>query len=582
VYPIPHQFTTGDAVWFAPLLTVNQPGADFDPALHLAGCGMEVVVVDNTEGVVSLIEDAEALQDHLPDGLSDAKAAQAYRLTIRGGKTPVDPPKVTITAATSSGLRYGLATLKQILRQGPVETQVIDWPDVAVRGVIEGFYGDPWPHTVRLEMCAMLANLKFSHFMFAPKDDYLHRYLWRDRYPQEILDTYKELADRASELGLIFGYALSPGLSVVHSSVVDLNAITGKFDQMFDIGVRSFALLFDDIPEEMTHPDDLEQFSSQAEGHVHVTTKVWEHLQSRDSDTSLVFCPTHYSDYFLEGKTAKDSDYLKTAASLPEGVDIFWTGPKICSAELTAKHTDEVSKVVGRPVMYWDNYPVNDADMWKEMHIGPYEGREATLGDHAKGLYANPMDAYASSKVPLFTVGDFLWHGAAHDPWMSWEAATEALYPSVAEDLRVVANNLLVCCLRKGDSERLSSLVENWRVSEGPAKDDALVAIESYFFRVRKAVRRLTSTVRYPRLAKEMAPWIRKLNDCSASGLAAVDVVRVSAGEGASEARHQLVVTHEAATIFNVYKGMEKVLTGFVRLALIENEEALRQAAEKS
>ena len=48
-----------------------------------------------------------------------------------------------------------------------------------IRGLIEGFYGPPWSFDERAEVMARCAGWGMTHYVYAPKDDPLHRERWR-------------------------------------------------------------------------------------------------------------------------------------------------------------------------------------------------------------------------------------------------------------------------------------------------------------------------------------------------------------------------------------------------------------------
>ena len=63
----------------------------------------------------------------------------------------------------------------------------------AVRGYIEGFYGNPWTQAQRLDMLRFAAAHGANACFYAPKDDPYHRKLWRELYPPEALSRLREL-----------------------------------------------------------------------------------------------------------------------------------------------------------------------------------------------------------------------------------------------------------------------------------------------------------------------------------------------------------------------------------------------------
>lgn len=70
------------------------------------------------------------------------------------------------------------------------------------------------------------------------------------------------------------------------------------------------------------------------------------------------FCPTEY----CSTRTIPDlthSNYLNTLGNkLAQGIEIMWTGPQVVAVELTPDHAEDVSKVLKRKPLIWDNYHV--------------------------------------------------------------------------------------------------------------------------------------------------------------------------------------------------------------------------------
>ncbi|MGC9321147.1 MAG: beta-N-acetylglucosaminidase domain-containing protein [Kosmotogaceae bacterium] len=54
-----------------------------------------------------------------------------------------------------------------------------------IRGVVEGFYGTPWPMEKRREIIKFLGEHGYNLYIYAPKDDQLHRKRWRDMYDED-------------------------------------------------------------------------------------------------------------------------------------------------------------------------------------------------------------------------------------------------------------------------------------------------------------------------------------------------------------------------------------------------------------
>jgi hyaluronoglucosaminidase len=322
----------------------------------------------------------------------------------------------------------------------------------AVRGVIEGFYGNPWTREQRLEMVDFLAGHGMNTFVYGPKDDPLVRARWRDAYDGEALVRLAELADRCAARGITFVYCVSPGLSMRYSDDADLDALVAKVASVGGLGVRSFGLLLDDIPPELQHAEDREAFADLAAAHVSVVGRVFDRLPA---GTKLIVCP---AVYWGRG----DEPYV---ASLGRGidprVDLFWSGGAVCSATLDLADAATFAAAARRPATYWDNYPVNDVAMTFELHIGPYRGRDPRLAEAARGVIANPMELFEASRIPLTTIADFLASPGAYDPEASWAAAIrDVAGPADAEAFALFADNVRSSCLCADDAPVVTRALE--------------------------------------------------------------------------------------------------------------------------
>ena len=59
-----------------------------------------------------------------------------------------------------------------------------------MRGIIEGFYGRPWTWEERRHVGGVLAAAGMDTYVYAPKDDPLHRERWREPYPDAELRAF--------------------------------------------------------------------------------------------------------------------------------------------------------------------------------------------------------------------------------------------------------------------------------------------------------------------------------------------------------------------------------------------------------
>ena len=117
-----------------------------------------------------------------------------------------------------------------------------------VRGVVEGFYGNPWSHDARLDLLTFLGERDMNAYVYAPKDDPKHRAKWRDAYDAVEQERFRELAAHAAFEGIRFGFAISPGLDIDYESTDDRQVLVDKLETLRASGVTWFLLLVDDIP----------------------------------------------------------------------------------------------------------------------------------------------------------------------------------------------------------------------------------------------------------------------------------------------------------------------------------------------
>ncbi len=69
-------------------------------------------------------------------------------------------------------------------------------------------------------------------YLYAPKDDDKHRAYWRSLYTLEEANTLSLLIQECRNRGLLFIYAIAPGLDITFSSSEDVTLLKRKLDQV--------------------------------------------------------------------------------------------------------------------------------------------------------------------------------------------------------------------------------------------------------------------------------------------------------------------------------------------------------------
>uniref|UniRef100_T1H5Y0 GH84 domain-containing protein n=1 Tax=Megaselia scalaris TaxID=36166 RepID=T1H5Y0_MEGSC len=188
----------------------------------------------------------------------------------------------------------------------------------------------------------------------------------------------------AKEQGITFYYALSPGQDMTYSSQKELQILK-----------QAFALLFDDIEPELSKSDK-EIFQTFANAQVSVTNEVFTFL----NNPKFLFCPTQYCSSRAVPNVL-DSEYLNTIGSkLHVDIDIMWTGNKVISKLLTVESIQEISDVIRRPPVIWDNLHANDYDQ-KRVFLGPYSGRSPEIISLLRGVLTNPNCEFHANTIAI-------------------------------------------------------------------------------------------------------------------------------------------------------------------------------------
>ena len=329
-------------------------------------------------------------------------------------------------------------------------------PAFTERGIVEGFYGRPWTHEQRLDIIRFISERGMNRFVYAPKDDPLMRRDWARPYETAGLARINELVRAGDEQGVDLVYCISPGLSIQYSSADDAQALIAKLASVAALGVRRFGLLLDDVPARLQHAADLSRFDSLAAAQRELANGVFAALRQITPDAAMVVCPTEYWGY-------GDEPYLvELAAALHPDIDLFWTGRAICSATIDVPDAERFAQATGRPPLYWDNYPVNDVAMGHELHVGPYRGRSPQLDAVSRGVIANGMELFESSKIAFATIADFLWSPHDYDPEASWEVALRDVVGTADVDaFRDFADNVRSSCLSAHDAPLVTEALED-------------------------------------------------------------------------------------------------------------------------
>lgn len=419
---------------------------------------------------------------------------------------------VTIIGYDEKGAYYGIQTLRQLLEspEGADEKfpymRISDWPDLKYRGVVEGFYGEPWSHEVRLSLIDFYGKYKMNCYLYGPKDDPYHSSPnWRLPYPPEQEQNIKELVAACNRNRVDFVWAIHPGKDIQWNET-DYRNLVNKFEMMYYLGVRSFALFFDDIEGEGTNPVR----------HVELVNRlIKDFVSKRKGVTNLIICPTDYSRLWAKpGPNGPLSIYGRT---MDPSVEIFWTGDVVCS-DLTKDTMDWLNERIQRPGFYWWNYPVTDYARHILMQ-GPVYGLsgEVTAAD-LSGLVSNPMEHGEASKLALYGVADYTWNIKGYNAIDNWERGLEMLAPEVKEAYRTFA-------IHSCDTEDGYRRDESWETETfflDTYSEEKFNALMDEFKKIEQ-VPAVMAKCENALLLRELTPWLEEFGKLGTRGRKALE-----------------------------------------------------------
>jgi hyaluronoglucosaminidase len=436
------------------------------------------------------------------DPVTGFRHDEGYRVVTEGRG------EVRVEFTSSRGLRYALSTLIALIKSGGMRErlEIHDTPRFPIRGVIEGFYGPPWEPEARRGLLKLMADRKMNTYFYGPKDDVFHRARWSELYPSDKLSELEAAFALATELDMDFWYTVGPGLSIEYANRSDFAALRKKLAQVAELGITKFGLLYDDIPEHLQHERDVNEFKSLPEAHSTLANRLYLELREELPIVRFAVCPTQYHGL---GNEAYISEL---GGRLDPRIELLWTGPEICSRELTLRDAAVFERTCSRPVLYWDNYPVNDAQMTDEMHIGPYRGRDPHLYRASLGVVANGMEYPEASKIGLLTVADYLWNPEDYDPEESWDDALRTIVGDADfEAFKAFADNSRYSALYPTDSPYLSERLQHARFLAGTGREaDALSVLQETAAHLQTAVELFDRGMENTVLEQEILRWIMK------------------------------------------------------------------------
>ncbi|MCM1108241.1 MAG: beta-N-acetylglucosaminidase domain-containing protein [Clostridium sp.] len=421
----------------------------------------------------------------------------------------VEPGKVVIAGNDGQGTFYGVQSFLQVAGQPEVmSVTVSDYPDVAERGVVEGFYGNNWSQTDRIRQFEFYGANKMNVYIYGPKDDPYHRSKWRENYPADKAQQMKELVAAAQRNKVNFVWALHPGVSIKWNNADSLNVVN-KLESMYELGVRSFAIFFDDISGEGARGEKQAQLLN------YVTD---EFVKKHDDIQPLIMCPTEYNRGW-SGNTY----HFELRDNMYEDVRIMWTGNSVVDF-INKSDLEYINPRIGRKAYIWLNYPVTDY-CGRHLLMGPTFGNDLDIADMVSGYTSNPMEYAEASKVSLYSIADYTWNMSQYDSNASWERAIRYLMPEHADAFKLFCENNVDLgtnthgLRRTNESPAFKALVDRYTATLDEGYNaEAIAAFNAEFERMIQASDELLANTDQPELTAEITPWVQVMKIISQRG----------------------------------------------------------------
>lgn len=287
--------------------------------------------------------------------------------------------------------------------------------NVPYRGVVEGYYGRPWGTEGRVSLMSFMAERNLNTFVYGPKDDPYHHAKWREPYPEKEAQDFQKLLDIAEKSNINFFWAIHLG-----DFKGEYDALFAKLDAMYALGVRAFAVFFDDFG------------AANADLHATIGNRVIkEFLEKKGDCAPLLVCPNVYWGY--------GHPYQRElGAKLDKSAMIMWTGKTICS-DVRAEDVARITEDFQRPPFIWWNWPVNDYCRSKLL-LGRLYGLDACT---YAGVVLNPMENCELNKIAIHSFGEWCKDPVNFDSHKAWEEGFAKIFkdPAVAHAMKVFATH---------------------------------------------------------------------------------------------------------------------------------------------
>ena len=308
---------------------------------------------------------------------------------------------------------------------------------ILLRGIVEGFYGTPWNYEIRADLLNFFGEYNLNAYIYAPKDDPYHRDKWREPYPEEKILELKNLADIATKNNVHFIFAISPGLDLNYEGEKgeqDFQSMLIKIDSMYNIGIKDFAIFFDDLSGDQS-----------GKNHANFLNRIQQALEQKYTDVyPLITVPTQYTRHWMIDSDGNIKTYTKEFSKLlNKNIIVLYTGDDVVCDGISEENFQAAKNIYKRDLGIWWNYPVNDyyykdGNRNIKLALGPIEKLPK---NKPNSIFYNPMEQPILSKISIATGADYALSTDTYDSITSWNKVIEKQFGELAAPMKIFASH---------------------------------------------------------------------------------------------------------------------------------------------
>lgn len=425
---------------------------------------------------------------------------------------------IAILGGDADSAYYGIATLQMMFSSFAGEkfltAQIEDYASVLYRGFIEGMYAI-WNDEGRESLMRFARDYKMNTYIYASKSDPYHTNLCYELYPDEQINAIAELAKVGEETKCYYAWSAHisgffSGLDVSDTVAYEARykKLVDKFQQLYDAGVRRFAILNDDFP------------AGQVSDVVKLINRLMDEFIKPKGCQMIAYCPNGYNKAWLGS-----SNELNILSGLDDSIMLFWTGDDV-NAPMTQETIDYAQTKFDGDICFWLNYPVNEHSK-SGMFLGDitYYARDNVK---MKGAFSNPCLYPEASKVALYQLAALWWNNTnysenAEEIWLSSykyiQPEVYSAFTTVGRNIANAINSTRVPGFPESEyiKESLESIEAKIIAGEDITNDQEVNELLAEFANIITAVDTMKTSCDNQSLVTELTPWFNSLQNVTAA-----------------------------------------------------------------